>query len=123
MTPDTCREPADPLVASLVGGFDDETRQAFTVRTAVIQQAGQYTRGHAECLALLSLLQARPDLLTGLSMLAVELDGATQWVLTGHAAFARQQLFDAGAIELEEVDPADVVRSQYGDLAMLSTFG
>lgn len=55
-------------------------------------------------------------------MLTVELDGATQWILTGDVAFARQQLLDAGAIELEEVDPADVVRSQYGDLAMLSTF-
>jgi len=116
-------QPADPLVASLISSFDDETRQTFNVQTTVIQQAGRVTRGHAECLALLSILHMRPALLTGLSALAMTLDGATQWVLTSDAAYARQQLAEAGAADLKEIDPALVIRRQYNDIAMLSIFG
>jgi hypothetical protein len=112
-----------PLVATLINSFDDETRQTFDVQTTAIQQAGGITHGHAECLALLSILHTRPTLLTGLSVLAMTLDGATQWVLTSDVIYARQQLEEAGATDLEEIDPALVIRRQYNDLAMLSTFG
>lgn len=123
MTPDTCQHPADPLVASLVSGFDEEARQVFNTRAAALLQAGRFARGHAECLALLGLLQTHPALLTGLTAFAAHLDGGTHWLLTTDARLARQQLDAAGGVDLEEIDPALVVRQQYANLAMLSTFG
>lgn len=122
MSTDTLFAPVDRVVANLIAGFDAEAIKSLMESTDAIERSAGVSRGHAECLALLSLLQMRPFLLAGLCVLSAELDGTTQWILTGDAAFARQHLFAAGAIELEEVDAADIVRSQYGDLAMLATF-
>lgn len=123
MSAPTYKPPLDELVANVVLGFDDDAREAYEERAAIMEHEGCLARGHAECLALLDLLLRRPALLTSLTVLVMEIDGATQWVLTSDAGFARRQLTDTGATVLEEVDPAEAVRRQYGDLAMLTTFG
>jgi len=123
--------PLDALVANAVDRLDDALRFEFEERSGVITHctgdellhAGNQTRAHAECLALLDLLLRHPYCLSGLTAVEVELDGATQWVLTSNLPFARQLLADIGGNEIAVLDPVDVVRQQYGDVAMLSTLG
>lgn len=64
-----------------------------------------------------------PWLLTGLVVLEIELDGATQWLLTTDLSYARQYLVDIGGNEIAVLDPAVVIRSQYGGVALLGTLG
>lgn len=59
---------------------------------------------------------------SGLSALCFVRDGSTDWLITGDRSYATQELLQHGAKNICEVDLAEVVRRQYGDLAMLSTF-
>ena len=74
--------PTDPLVAELVERLDASQREAWEERAAIMQFDGQLPRGHAECLALLDLLCRHPSVLSGVTVLQIELDGGTEWLLT-----------------------------------------
>jgi hypothetical protein len=115
--------PSDPLVAELAERLDASQREAFEERAAIIEHDGQLPRGHAECLALLDLLLRHPEVLTGITILRVELDGASEWLLAINPDFARQYLADLGGNQIVAVDLADVVWEQYGGMAMLTTLG
>ena len=78
--------PTDPLVAELVIRLDDALREDFEERAGIMQFDGQLPRGHAECLALLDVLHRHP--LTGISVLEIELDGGTEWLLTTDLSIA-----------------------------------
>lgn len=115
--------PLDTLVANAVDKLDAELCEEFEERAGIIEHDGNLPRAHAECLALLDLLSRHPYCLTGLAAVEVVLDGVTEWVLTSNLPFARQHLLDVGGNEIAVLDPADVVRRQYGDVAMLCTLG
>ena len=115
--------PSDPLVAELAERLDASQREAFEERAAIIEHDGQLSRGHAECLALIDLLRRHPEVLTGITVLRVELDGASEWLLAINPDFARQYLADLGGNQIVAVDLADVVWEQYGGMAMLTTLG
>jgi hypothetical protein len=115
--------PTDPLVAELVERLDESQREAWEERAAIMQFDGGLTRGHAECLALLDLLRLHPEVLTGITVLRVELDGASEWLLAINPDFARQYLADLGGNQIVAVDLADVVWEQHGGMAMLTTLG
>jgi hypothetical protein len=115
-----CREPA---VALLVARLDAVQREAFEERAGIIEFDAGLSRAHAECLALIDLLVRYPQCLTGLVTLQVDLDGATQWLLTTDLIFARRHLADIGAVEIAVLDPAAVVEAQYAGVAMLGTLG
>lgn len=117
------KSPLDALVANAVDKLDAELREEFEERAAIIEHDGNLPRGHAECLALLDLLVRHPYCLTGLAAVEVVLDGSTEWVLTSNLPFARRHLLDIGGNEIAVLDPVDVVRRQYGDVAMLCTLG
>ncbi len=55
-------------------------------------------------------------------LLQVEVGGATRWLLSGNEIAARRVLAAGGAGEVVEVDLADTLRSQFGDLAALAIF-
>ena len=118
----------DPVLRSFVGNvldrFDAGQLEAFAERSAILEfEAGIQPRALAESLAVLDLLRQSPWLLTGLVVLAVELDGASQWLLTTDLPYARQYLADIGGNEIAVLDPAEVVRAQYGGVALLGTLG
>lgn len=116
--------PSDPLVADVVNKLDAAALEDWNERAAIIEYSnGGLSRAHAEALALIDLLQRQPWWLTGLLAIQVELDGATQWVLTTDPVTARHYFADIGADEVAVLRPADVVREQYGDVAMLTTLG
>lgn len=118
----------DPVLRQFAGDVlnrcDAGQMEAFEERAAILEfEAGIQPRGLAESLAVLDLLRQFPSLITGLSVLQVELDGATQWLLTADLVLARQYLADIGGTEIAVLDPAEVVRAQYGGVALLGTLG
>ena len=118
----------DPVLRQFAGDMLDRCDagqlEAFAERAAILEfEAGIQPRALAESLAVLDLLRQFPSLITGLSMLQVELDGATQWLLTTNLVLARQYLANIGGNEIAALDPAEVVRAQYGGLALLGTLG
>lgn len=56
--------PMDPLVADLLDLLDASLREDFEERAAILEFEAGYSRGHAECLALLDVLQRHPSVLT-----------------------------------------------------------
>ena len=111
--------PLDALVATLVTRLDADQREMFEERAAIREHDGLQPRVLAEALALLETLSRWPAVLTGLSVLAVELDGATHCLLTSDLVLARQHLVGLGGVEIAVLDPAAVVREQYTGVAML----
>lgn len=111
-----------PFVGNVLNRCDAGQLEAFAERAAILEfEAGILPRALAETLAVLDLLRQCPWLLTGLVVLAVELDGASQWLLTTDLPHARQYLADIGGNEIAVLDPAAVVDAQYDGLALLGT--
>ena len=115
--------PTDPLVAELVTRLDDAQREDFEERAGIMQFDGQLTRGHAECLALLDLLCRHPSVLSGVTVLEIELDGGTEWLLTTDLQYARRYVTEVGGNEIAVHHLADVLLTQYGGIAVLTTLG
>ena len=55
--------PIDPLVEEIVSLLDDNQREEFEERAAIIEFNAHLLRAHAECLALLDVLRRHPDVL------------------------------------------------------------
>ena len=124
MNAQKCDPVLRPFAGDVLNRCDTGQLEAFTERAAILEfEAGIQPRALAEALAVLDLLRQSPWLITGLSVLQVELDGATQWLLTADLTLARQHLAEIGGVEMAVLDPAEVVRTQYGDVAMLGTLG
>jgi hypothetical protein len=115
--------PSDPLVAELVAGLDPNQREAFEERAGIVQFDAGLPRGHAEALAMLDVLCRHPEALTGISVMQIDLDGSTQWLLCTDLSFARRYLADVGASEVAVVDLKEVLEEQYGGIAVLTTLG
>ena len=119
-----CHPVLQPFAGDVLDRCDAGQLEAFAERAAILEfEAGIQPRALAESLAVLDLLRQFPSLLTDLSVLQVELHGATQWLLTADLVLARQYLADIGGNEIAVLDPAEVVRAQYGGVALLGTVG
>jgi len=55
--------PIDPIVAEIVELLDENLREAFEERAAIIEYEAGKARAHAECLALLMILRRHPEVL------------------------------------------------------------
>ena len=115
--------PSDPLIAELVERLDASQREDFEERAGIMQFDGQLPRSHAECRAMLDLLRRHPSVLSGVSVLQIELDGGTEWLLTTDLAYARRYVTDVGVHEIAVHQLADVLLTQYGGIAVLNTLG
>ena len=115
--------PTDPLVTELVERLDASQREVWEERAAIMQFDGQLPRGHAEALAMLDLLRRHPSVLTGVTVLEIELDGGTEWLLTTDLQHARRYITDVGGHEIAERHLPDVLLTQYGGIALLNTLG
>lgn len=113
-----------PFAGNVLERCDEGQLDTWTERAAILElDAGCQPRALAEALAVLDLLRQSPWLLTGLVALAIELDGAGQWLLTTDLELARRYLADIGGTEIAVLDPSNVVRTQYAGVAMLGTLG
>ena len=119
-----CDPVLEPFAGDVLDRCDDGQLESFAERAAVLEfEAGCQPRVLAEALAVLDLLRQSPGLLTGLEVLEIELDGATQWLLTSDLLYARQYLANIGGNEIAVHNPAKVVQAQYGGVALLGTLG
>lgn len=115
--------PHDALVTDMVNQLDAGLREEFEERAGIIEFDAKQPRAHAECLALIDVLRRNPAAITGVTVLQVKIDGATQWLLTTDLAYARQHLAEIGGVEIAVPDLANVIEEQYDRIAMLSTLG
>ncbi len=113
----------DPHVAELASHLDEGHREWFEERSAIREVDALIPRREAEALGLLDVLSRYPEALTGVTVMQVEVDGATQWLLSSDSNAARQYLVDVGGTEIGAVNLADVIEQQYNGLAMLTSAG
>lgn len=118
----------DPVLAPFVGNLferldENDLLEAWLERSAVVEFDAGQSRPLAEALALIELLRLHPDILGQVQVLAVELDGGTQWLLTDGLAHARQLVGAIGGVEVGCHPVADVVHEQFGGIALLGTLG
>lgn len=113
--------PLNPLVADIVSMLDPGLREDYEERSAIMEFEANMERAHAECLALIDLLRRHPAVLTGVTVLQVELNGTIQcWVATDLDS-ARQHLTDIGGLEKDILDLATVIDRQYAGIAVLTS--
>ena len=117
------RQPIDAVVAEVVQKLDADLRADFEERASILEFDALHPRSHAESLALLDVIHRHPECLTGITVLQIELDGETQWLLTTDLAFARRYLADVGAGGIGVRVLAEVIHRRYGGVAMLTTRG
>lgn len=56
-----------------------------------------------------------------LTCIEIELDGATEWLLTTDTSFARRYISDIQAKEIAARSIMNVIHEQYGGVALLTT--
>jgi hypothetical protein len=69
----------DPLVADIVSTLDPNLREDFEERAAIMEFDANLERAHAECLALIDLLHRHPAVLTGVTVMQVDVDSTIQY--------------------------------------------
>ena len=115
--------PKDALVADMVKELNTDLREDFEERSAIIEFEGKLPRAHAECLALMDVIRRHPLSVRGVTVLQIDIDDETQWLVTTDLDFARRHLADIGGFEKDVLDLPDVINEQYGGVAMLTTLG
>lgn len=118
-----CQPALRPFVGDLLDRLDADQMEAWQERSAIIEFDGGLPRPLAEALALIELLRLHPSARSAVQVLAAELDGGTQWLLTDSLPHARQVVTAIGGVEVGCHPVADVVREQFGGIAVLGTFG
>ena len=112
--------PLNPLVADIVAMLDPDMREDYEERAAIMEFEANLERAHAECLALIDLLRRHPSILTGVTVLQVEVNGTLQCLITTDLDSARQYLADIGGVEKGILDLATVIDKHYAGIAVLT---
>ena len=108
------------LVADLIDLLDPDLRYQFEERAGIIEFDGEQPRDFAECLALIDLLRSHPGALLGLTVLKVDCSDGTHFVLATDIEFARKRLAACDLASMHAVDPAQVVKVDFGGMALLT---
>jgi hypothetical protein len=116
-------EPIDPIVADLLARLNDNIREQFEERAAIMEFDADFPRRLAECLGLLDVLGRNLTGLSGVSAMQIELDGQTQWIATTDLIYARQHLADIHATEIAVLDLRTTIDEQYSGVAALTFLG
>ena len=109
----------DQLVSDLLHLLDVDLREEFEERAAIVEFDGPRARDHAECLAMLDVLRRHPALLARATVVEVELDGCTRWLLTTDADGARRLAGLCGD-SARLVDLVEVIEGRFGGAAVLA---
>lgn len=112
--------PIDPLVAELVELLGADLREDFEERAGIVEFDAGLPRAHAECFALLIVMQRHPEAIAGLTVLEMREDGETYWALTTDPALARRYVSERGGTETCLRSLVEVLRAEYGGMARLA---
>ena len=113
-------KPIDPTVAELVGLLDDNFAELFQERAAVREFDGGHTRAHAEALGLLDVVNRYPEVLSGVTVFAIELEGATHWIVSTDFSSMPSTLIRGSIKAVPTPGVAEIVRKGFGGKALLS---
>lgn len=113
------QKPIDPTVAELVNLLDDDLAELFQERAAVREYDGGHARGHAEALALLDVVNCHPEALSGVTVFALEIDGAMTYIVTTDRDYVRSVDARTDTQPKGRVDLAGVLRDSFGGKARL----
>lgn len=118
-----CQPALRPFVGDLLDRLDADQMEVWQERSAVIEFDAGLSRPLAEALALIELLRLHPSVRSSVQVLTAELHGGTQWLLTDSLTHARQVVTAIGGVEVGCHPVADVVREQFGGIAVLGVVG
>jgi hypothetical protein len=96
----------------LLNRLDEDLRELWEERAAIMEFDGGLPREHAECLALLNVFLRHPLALLGLKLLRLERDGETSYLLTTKG---NHELPSCTEID----DPATVIDTMFGGIVRL----
>lgn len=124
MNAQKCDPVLRPFAGYVLDRCDDRQLEVVAERAAVLEfEAGCQPRALAEALAILDLLRQSPSLLTGVVVLEVRQGDATQWLLTTDQKWTGTYAEACDGSIVAVHDPATVLSSQYGGVALLGTLG
>ena len=106
------------LIADLIERLDEDRRYEFEERAGIIEFDAEQTRDQAELLALVDLLREHPAALVGITAVEVRQEGKTFIAVTTDLALLRNTGFTTFSI----FALADLVKSRFGGLALLTVF-
>ena len=109
------------LIADLLSRLDVELRYQFEESAGTIEFDSGVPRDEAEALALIDLLRTHPGALLGVTVVQVNHDGHTDFVITNDLESVDRHFGSAALAHI--VDLADVVRTQFGGLAVIHQLG
>ncbi|WP_293006456.1 hypothetical protein [Nitrosomonas sp.] len=107
------------LVSDIVAMLDERLREDFEERAGIIEFDAELPRDHAECLALLDVLQRYPHVLTGATLLQVKLKNAVYMGLTTDIDHARRYLKNIGGVEITYLNLKDLIDHQFGGVCRI----
>ena len=106
----------DPLVADIVSTLDPNLREDFEERAAIMEFDANLGRAHAECLALIDLLHRHPAVLTGVTVMQVDVDSTIQyWLVTD-----LESVRNINGVEIGMGDLVRIIDQQYSGIARLA---
>ncbi len=101
------QKPEDDLVADMVSTLNDNMREDFEERAAIVEFEAKVPRAHAECLALLDVMRRNPARRANVTILKIEFEGTTTWLLSTDLAFARKHLAGIQGITISMIVEAE----------------
>ncbi len=107
------------IVLTLVGLLDEVVREEYEERAAIIEFDANLPRNHAECLALLDVLQHHPYALIGLTAFRITRNGVPQYVLTTDRDNTKQLLAING-LDPTPINLIDILRNPFKGKALLA---
>jgi hypothetical protein len=78
-------ESRDTLMSTVIARLDENLREHFEERAAIMEFDAGLPRAQAECLALISVLEGRPVALGGMVAALIEAETQRRWVLIDQA--------------------------------------
>jgi hypothetical protein len=115
----TRKVPMYQVVSELLGRLDADDRERFEERAAIVEYEGGLPREEAESYALLDVLQSHPFALTGVTLIQIDGENETRWLLTTDAEQAKKVSRACGTAA-RLVDLTDVIKEQFGGAALLT---
>ena len=109
------------ITEELLNRLDDDLKEEWEERAAIMEFDGGLSRDHAECLALLNVFMRHPMALSKLSLLRAELESDTHFIVTTNAQATFQHLSSIGYNITELTDLAEVLDSEFDGMASLET--
>jgi len=110
-------------VTKLVELLDENQREMFEERSAIRSEGAGYSREHGEALGLLDVINRYPEALSGVTVFAFEIDGATHFVVTTDEGLARTHAASKGGEIRGASSVASIVDQHFGGIATLAAVG